>query len=158
MPDRDRSDLTPAGRALVAAGIHHDTRDVTGVTSVEGAAERHGIATDHLIRTIVLRRSGDEYLFALVPGGRNIAWPKLRAHLGVSRISLPDQDEAEAATGYERGAITPFGSSTAWPVVADATIPGMGTVGMGSGRRGTSIQLDADEMLTALDADIADIT
>ena len=151
-------DLTPAGRALVAAGIDHETRDVTGVTSVEEAAERQGIATDHLIRTIVLRRGEDDYLFALVPGGRNIAWPKLRAHLGVSRISLPDADEAQAATGYERGAITPFGSSTAWPVVADASVPGMGTVAMGSGRRGTSIQLDADAMLAALDADIADLT
>ncbi|MBW3619181.1 MAG: YbaK/EbsC family protein [Actinobacteria bacterium] len=150
--------LTPAGRALVAAGVEHTTHDVTGVTSVEEAAARQGVATDHLIRTIVLRRGEDDYLFVLVPGGSNIAWPKLRAHLGVSRISLPDADEARDATGYERGAITPFGSTTAWPVVADASVPGMGTVAMGSGRRGTSVQLDADAMLTALDADVADLT
>ena len=52
----------------------------------------------------------------LVPGGRRFDWPKVRAHLGVKRLSLPDADEAHRVTGYERGAITPFGASRAWPV------------------------------------------
>ncbi len=71
----------------------------------------------------MIRRAADDYVFVLVPGGRQIDWPKLRAHLGVKRLSLPDADEARAATGYERGTITPFGASHAWPVIADADDP-----------------------------------
>jgi prolyl-tRNA editing enzyme YbaK/EbsC (Cys-tRNA(Pro) deacylase) len=48
-----------------------------------------------------VRRGAGDYVFVLVPGGREIDWKKLRAHLGVSRLSLPDAEEARAATGYE---------------------------------------------------------
>ena len=48
----------------------------------------------------------DDYLFVLVPGIATISWPKLRALLGVSRLSMPDAATALAATGYERGTIT----------------------------------------------------
>jgi Cys-tRNA(Pro)/Cys-tRNA(Cys) deacylase len=92
----------------------------------------------------------------LVPGGRQIDWPKLRAQLGVKRLSLPDLDEAHRATGYERGAITPFGSSTAWPVIADASISGR--VAIGGGARGVSLHLDAADLLRATGATVADVT
>ena len=39
----------------------------------------------------------------LVPGDRAISWPRLRALLGVSRLSMPDAEVAKQATGYERG-------------------------------------------------------
>ena len=85
------------------------------------APELQGIELAALLRTIVVRRGDDDYVFVLVPGGRRFDWPKVRAHLGVKRLSLPDADEAREATGYERGAITPFGAKRAWPVVVDAS-------------------------------------
>ena len=59
---------------------------------------------------MVVRRGAGDHLFVLVPGDREISWPKLRALLGVNRISMPDADAAREVTGYERGTITPFGS------------------------------------------------
>jgi len=97
-------------------------------------------------------------VFVLVPGGRQIDWPKLRAHLGVSRLSLPDQEEAKDVTGYERGAITPFGSARAWPVVADAAIRDLGRVAIGGGARGVNVHLAAQDLLRATGADVADVT
>ena len=94
----------------------------------------------------------------LVPGGLSIDWPKLRAHLRVSRLSLPDADEAKAATGYERGAITPFGSSNPWPVVVDASVVGKGRIALGGGAHGVNIHVDADELIRVLGATVADVT
>ncbi len=111
-----------------------------------------------LLRTIVVRRGADDYVFVLVPGGRQIDWPKLRAHLGVSRVSLPDQEEARAATGYERGAITPFGASRAWPVLADASVAGLDMVAIGGGARGVNLHLAAADLIARLGADVADVT
>ena len=93
----------------------------------------------------------------LVPGDAEIAWPKLRALLGVSRLSLPDAATARKVTGYERGTITPFGASRAWPVIADASVTGR-RVSIGGGAHGVAIAVDADAMLAALDATVADIT
>ena len=66
-----------------------------------------------IVKTLVVRRGEGDFLFVLVPGDREISWPKLRAHLGVKRISMPDATVAREVTGYERGTITPFGSLTA---------------------------------------------
>jgi prolyl-tRNA editing enzyme YbaK/EbsC (Cys-tRNA(Pro) deacylase) len=94
----------------------------------------------------------------LVPGGREIDWKKLRTHLGVSRLSLPDADEARAATGYERGAITPFGSTTAWPVIADLTIASLDRVAIGGGAHGVNLHLSGADLVSVLGAAIADVT
>jgi Cys-tRNA(Pro) deacylase len=122
------------------------------------SAELQGIRLEQLLRTIVIRRGAGHYVFVLVPGGRQIDWPKLRAHLGVSRLSLPDAEEARGATGYERGAITPFGSSTAWPVIADATILHLPRVAIGAGARGVNVHVDPAALLTHLGAAVADVT
>jgi Cys-tRNA(Pro)/Cys-tRNA(Cys) deacylase len=107
---------TPAVLAIRATGIDHRVVHTERAGSADEAARLQGIATRALLRTIVVRRGDDDYLFVLVPAGRRFDWSKLRAHLGVRRMTLPDADEARAVTGYERYTITPFGSSRSWPV------------------------------------------
>ncbi len=125
--------------------------------SLEEAAELLGIQPGDIVKTLVVKRSDDTFVFALVPGGRKISWPKLRAVLHVNKLQLPDASVALAATGYERGTITPFGSTTAWPVIADETVAGR-TVSMGAGEHGYSLFVDADVLLAGFSATVADIT
>ena len=91
----------------------------------------------------MVRVSDGDYRFVLVPGDREIAWPKLRALLGVNRLSMPSADVAFEVTGYVRGTITPLGSTTAWPVVADASLSG--EVSIGGGAHGVALTVDAGE-------------
>lgn len=46
------------------------------------------------MKSLVVKRHNGSFLFALVPGGRQIAWPKLRALNGVNRLHLPDETAA----------------------------------------------------------------
>jgi Cys-tRNA(Pro)/Cys-tRNA(Cys) deacylase len=149
---------TPALRALDGSHLRFDVVRTQRASSAEESASFQGIALGQLLRTIVVRRGANDYVFVLVPGGREIDWKKLRAHLGVSRLSLPDAEEAKGATGYERGAITPFGSTNAWPVIADATIPSIGTVAIGGGGHGINLHVGARDLVAFLSADIADVT
>ena len=126
--------------------------------SAEESAVFQGIELGDLLRTIVVRRGEDDYLFVLVPAGRRFDWPKLRTLLGVTRLSLPDADEAREVTGYERGAITPFAASRAWPVVVDASIVGRPRVAIGGGARGVNLHLAADDLIRATRATVADVT
>lgn len=77
--------------------------------------------------------------------------------MGVNKLQLPDPQRALAATGYERGTIVPIGSSTAWPVYADAAIVGR-RIAMGAGAHGYSLFVEADELIAAYGATVADIT
>jgi Cys-tRNA(Pro)/Cys-tRNA(Cys) deacylase len=149
---------TPAIRAAGELGLTFEVRVIERARSLEEAAGRLGVDPEHLLKTMVVRRADDDFLLVLVPGTRQIDWPKLRAHLGVSRLSMPDAEVAREVTGYERGTITPFGASRPWPVLADAAIVGAGTVTVGGGAHGVSLRLDADELLRAVDAELVDLT
>jgi Cys-tRNA(Pro)/Cys-tRNA(Cys) deacylase len=148
---------TPAAEAAAAAGITYRVLRHGPVSSVAEAAAAQGVEIQDLVKTLVVRRADDDYVFVLVPGDRAISWPKLRALLGVSRLSMPDADTAKAATGYERGTITPFGSARPWPVIADERTRGR-TINLGAGERGAGLQVAADEAVAALAGSFADVT
>lgn len=149
---------TRAIRAVEDAGIRHRVVRIEPARTAEEAAERQAIPLGALLRTIVVRRGDDDYLFVLVPAGRRFDWPKLRAHLGVSRLSLPDAEEAREVTGYVRYTITPFGSTRAWPVIADALILDQPIVAIGGGAHGVNLHLDPADLVRALRAEVVDVT
>ena len=151
-------DRTRATHALDGSGIDFELVRFEPPSSAQESADRQRIELGSLLRTIVVRRGADDYVFVLVPGGRQIEWPKLRSHLGVKRLSLPDADEAKAATGYERGAITPFGSTSAWPVIADATVASLDRVAIGGGERGVNLHMSAADLIRATGAEVVDVS
>jgi Cys-tRNA(Pro) deacylase len=127
------------------------------VRSLADAAAARGVDPVDVVKTLVVRRGDNDFLFVLVPGDRAISWPKLRALLGVSRLSMPDADVAKEATGYARGTITPFGSAKSWPAVADERLRGR-AITLGAGQHDVAVAVDADEVLRTLDAQVADVT
>jgi Cys-tRNA(Pro)/Cys-tRNA(Cys) deacylase len=143
--------------AVEAAGLPHRVIRHGPVRSLLEAAEARGVEPAAVVKTLVVRRGDGDFLFVLVPGDRTISWPKLRELLGVSRMSMPDAATALDATGYERGTITPFGSTTAWPVVADERLLGH-EITLGGGAQGVAVAVDADAAVTALGATVADVT
>jgi Cys-tRNA(Pro) deacylase len=151
-------EATPAIEAIQAAGVGHRVVRTEAASSAEESARMQGIPLAALLRTIVVRRGEDDYLFVLVPAGRRFDWPKLRAHLGVTRLSLPDADEAQRVTGYVRYTITPFGSTRAWPVIADAAIVDQPVVAIGGGARGVNLHLAPADLVASLGAVVVDVT
>ncbi|MFE6735770.1 aminoacyl-tRNA deacylase [Microbacterium sp. NPDC057650] len=143
--------------AAAARGLEIEIRERPAANSLPEAAAILGIPASGIVKTLVVKRSDDTYLFALVPGGRSISWPKLRAVVGVNKLRLPEAELALAATGYERGTITPVGSTTDWPVFADESIVGQ-RVAMGAGAHGYSLFVDADALIAAYGATVADIS
>jgi Cys-tRNA(Pro)/Cys-tRNA(Cys) deacylase len=149
---------TPALAELLDTSLRFEVVRTERATSAEESAAFQGIEIQQLLRTIVLRRGAGDYVFVLVPGGRAIDWPKLRSHLDVSRVALPEKEEATEATGYERGAITPFGSKNAWPVIADASMVGASRIAIGGGAHGVNLHMAADDLISYLKADVAEVT
>ena len=145
-----------AVEAAQSLGLAFEVTRHGRVRSLEEAAAARGVEPRQVVKTLVVRLSDDDYRFVLVPGDREISWPKLRAVLGVNRMSMPSAEVALAVTGYERGTITPLGSTTPWPVVADATLEG--TVSIGGGAHGVALTVDAAALVTALGASVADVT
>ncbi len=143
--------------AASARSLEIEIRERPVANSLAEAAAILGIAPAGIVKTLVVKRSDDTYLFALVPGDRAISWPKLRAVVGVNKLQLPDPERALAATGYERGTIVPIGSTTDWPIYADEQIVGQ-RIAMGAGAHGYSLFVEADDLIAAYGATVADIS
>jgi Cys-tRNA(Pro) deacylase len=148
--------VTRATEAADNLGLAYEETRHGRVNSLEEAAAARGIEPAKLIKTIVVRLADDDYRFVLVPGDREIAWPKLRSLLGVNRISMPSADTAFQVTGYVRGTITPLGSTHDWPVIADERITG--TISIGGGDHGVGLTVEAEALLKAVNATVADVT
>jgi prolyl-tRNA editing enzyme YbaK/EbsC (Cys-tRNA(Pro) deacylase) len=153
-------DAPVANHVLAAArrlGVDAQPVEHEPVRNLAEAAAARGVRPADVIKTMVVRRGDDDYLLVLVPGDRVISWPKMRALLSVNRLSMPDAEQAKAVTGFARGTITPFGTATPLPVIADQRMSGR-RVTLGAGEHNKAIAVDADAVLTALDAVVADVT
>ena len=139
-----------------ARGIPIDIVERPQAASLEEAAAVLGISPAAIVKSLVVKRHDGTFLLALIPGDRQISWAKLRAVVGVNKLQLPEASVAFDATGYERGTITPFGSTTAWPVYADAAVTGR--IAMGAGEHGFSAWVEADDLIRGFDATVADIS
>jgi Cys-tRNA(Pro)/Cys-tRNA(Cys) deacylase len=138
-------------------GLEIEIVERTDARSLEEAAEILGITPGDIVKSLVVKRHDGTFLFALVPGDRQISWSKLRAVVGVNKLQLPEASVALDVTGYERGTITPLGSTTPWPVFADERIVGK-RISLGAGERGLSLFVEADALIAAYGATVADIT
>lgn len=148
-----------SARALAAAealGLDFEVTRHGPVRSLEEAAAARGVPPSAVVKTLVVRVTDEDFRLVLVPGDREISWPKLRALLGVSRLSMPPADVARAVTGYERGTITPLGATTSWPVIADEAMTGR--VSLGGGAHGVALLVETDQLVEALGAVVADVT
>lgn len=148
--DRVRADAA-------ARGLDIEIRERPAARSLPEAAALLGLEPADIVKTLVVKRSDDTFLYALVPGDRAISWPKLRGVVGVNKLQLPDPQLALAATGYERGTIVPLGATGDWPVFADESIRGR-RLAMGAGAHGYSLFVDADALIASFRATVADIS
>ena len=143
--------LTPVGRALAAQAIpRREFRHPGPVTSLEQAAEERGQRPSQVVRSILFRLAADAYAMVLVAGPQQVDWKALRRHLGQSRLTTATADEVRDVTGYEIGAVSPFGLPRPVRVLLDESVTAENEVSIGSGERGMTVILRTADLLRAL--------
>lgn len=138
--------INPAVAAIQASGLEHSIREHERASSLREAAAMRGVTPRQLVKSMVIKDSRGVYSIILMPGDRVIAWAKLRKLLGVNKAAMPPQSEAEAVSGFPRGTITPFGTRTSLPVIAD-TLVEHGPISIGGGAHSVAFYLNGDDLL-----------
>ena len=145
------ADLPPVARALDELNLPYRLFVHAGpVHSLEQAARERGHLPDQVIRSIVFRVAKDEFLMVLIAGDRQISWPVLRHYLGQSRLTMATEDEVRHATGYERGAVAPFGLPAPMRILVDESVFAQDEISLGSGVRGTAVIMTSSDLRLAL--------
>lgn len=143
---------TPATVALRRAGVpyelHEYAHDPGAASYALEAVEALGLAPDRVLKTLVVRRDA-ALAVCVVPAGDTL---DLRA-LG-KRSAMADPVEAERATGYVTGGISPLGQRRRLPTLVDERATTFGTVYVSGGRRGLEIELSPDDLVALTRAEV----
>ncbi|MCX6047948.1 MAG: YbaK/EbsC family protein [Chloroflexi bacterium] len=143
--------MPPVSRALKALNIPHRIFEHTQpVHSLEQAAQERGQKPEQVVRSILFRLGQDQYAMVLMAGPDQISWKALRQHFAQSRLTMATPEEVRAITGYEIGAVAPFGLPSPLPVLIDESVVAQAEVSIGSGLRGTTVILQTADLLRAL--------
>lgn len=145
------ADSTPVTHALSELGIPHRLfRHPGPVHSLEQAARERGQQPEQVVRSIVFRVAKGDYVMVLVAGPGQVNWKVLRRHLGQSRLTMASREEVLSVTGYQIGAVSPFGLPTPMPVLVDRGVLAQEEVSIGSGERGATVILQRSDLMHAL--------
>lgn len=152
--------MTPAVEAAKAAGVayellayEHDPR--SAAYGVE-AAEALGLPLEAVFKTLVAKVDG-RLVVGVVPVAAHLDLKALAVATGGRKAEMAPPAEAERATGYVVGGISPLGQKRRLPAVIDESALGLETVHVSAGRRGLEIALAPADLVRLAGATIAAI-
>jgi Cys-tRNA(Pro)/Cys-tRNA(Cys) deacylase len=160
---------TPALAALVAAQVVHVVHEYeAGATAAGRDRERRphygaqtaaalGIDPARLFKTLVASVDG-RLAVGIVPVSGELDLKALAAALGARRAVMAEPAEAERATGYVVGGISPLGQRRALPAVLDASATDHATILVSAGRRGLQVELAPGDLARLANAIVAPIS
>ena len=145
------SEIPPVAAVLSELAIPYRTHvHKEPIKTIEQAAEDRGQKPDQIVRSILFRIEEGKFVMVLVAGSSQISWPKLRAYLSRSRLTLATENEVLLMTGYQIGAVSPFGLPQPIRVLVDNNVFLNTEISIGSGVRGTAIILNSADLSSAL--------
>ncbi len=150
---------TPVTAALDGLGVSYRLHLHPGpVRSLEQAASERGLTPDQIVRSLVFRLEGGDFVMVLMPGPGQVSWPKLRRHLGVTRLTTATADEVVTVTGYPSGAVSPYGLHRPVRLLADRRLVDQTTVSIGAGIRNAGVLLQTPDLLRTLEPELGDFS
>ncbi len=142
---------TPAVRVLEQAGVpftlhSYDPAHRSEHGYGEAAVAALGSDPRQVFKTLVARVDGD-LTVAVVPVAGTLDLKALAAAAGGRKAAMAEPADAERATGYVRGGISPLGQRTALPTVVDESALEFATVLVSGGKRGLQVEVPSKELL-----------
>jgi Cys-tRNA(Pro)/Cys-tRNA(Cys) deacylase len=142
---------TPATRALDQRSIPYRLFQHQSLPeSLDLAARERGQVPEQIIRSILFRYAKEQFFLTLVAGPGQISWRKLRAHLGVTRISMASEEQVLTVTGYAVGTVSPFGAPSPLRILCDVNVFKPVEISLGCGLRGVAIIMRSADLQRAL--------
>lgn len=152
--------MTPAIRKLeqlkIAFRLHEYHHDETAEAFGLEAAAKLNLPPERVFKTLVV--SADKKLaFAIIPVAEKLSLKKIAAALGAKSATMADPAEAERATGYVVGGISPLGGRKRMPAILDQSALTFDTIYLSAGRRGLQLELKPSDLLRAAEAKPSDL-
>jgi len=153
--------MTPAVEAARQAGIDFELAEYEHDPRAESygmeAAEAMGVPPERVFKTLVAQTDDGKLAIAIVPVGGQLDLKALAKALGARRAQMADRAEAQRATGYLVGGISPLGQKRRLPTALDESALLQDAIFVSAGKRGLDMSLAPADLQALTDATIAPI-
>ncbi|TDO01138.1 MULTISPECIES: Cys-tRNA(Pro) deacylase [Halomonas] len=151
--------MTPAVKALERAGVaftlaeyDHDPRSPA---YGEEAARALGLSPEAVFKTLLVRLDDGRLAMAMLAVSAQLDLKALARAAGARKASLADPADAERATGYVVGGISPLGQKKRLPAFLDVGAEQRETLHVSGGRRGLELCLAPSDLMRLTEARLA---
>lgn len=151
---------TNAARILDQLDIHYELRtyeveaEHQSAVDVAGAI---GITPERIYKTLVLKGHQDPYMVAVIPGNSQLDLKKIAKASGNKNCEMLPMKDLQAVTGYIRGGCSPIGMKKQFPTFIEELSTLEDTIVISAGKKGLQIVINADDLVRAIDATLADL-
>ncbi|MTI30984.1 Cys-tRNA(Pro) deacylase, partial [Xanthovirga aplysinae] len=138
--------------------IHSYDHDPSNENFGEEAVTQLQVDAERVFKTLLVFLDVGNLAVAVVPVARQLNLKLIATTLGAKKAKMCDSKEAERATGYIVGGISPLGQKKQLPTVVDESANNWDTIYISAGRRGLEIELKAEDLCTLTMGRFADIS
>jgi Cys-tRNA(Pro)/Cys-tRNA(Cys) deacylase len=153
--------MTPAVEQARAAGIAFELAEYEHDPRAEAygmeAAEALGVPPESVFKTLVAQLDDQRLVVAIVPVTGQLDLKALARSLGTRRAQMANPADAQRATGYLVGGISPLGQRRRLPTALDQSALEQPTIYVSAGRRGLDMSLAPGDLQTLTNATVARI-
>jgi Cys-tRNA(Pro)/Cys-tRNA(Cys) deacylase len=151
--------MTPGVLAARRAGIpivlHEYTPDPDAESYGLEAAEKLNRPPTTVFKSLVAKLDGLELAVAVLPVDRSLDLKALADAAGAKRATMADPQQAERATGYVLGGISPLGQRKRLATFVDRSALELERMLVSGGRRGLQIELSPEDLIRLVGATTA---
>ncbi|WP_078117873.1 Cys-tRNA(Pro) deacylase [Thiosocius teredinicola] len=155
--------MTPAMRAAKAAGItikaHEYSHDPANTNYGLEAAQALNLDPVRVFKTLLVALNGDQRQLAvgIVPVTGQLDLKAMASACKVKKVEMAEPKNAERATGYIVGGISPLGQKKRLPTVLDESALSYESIYVSGGKRGLDIEIAPNDLLKVCGAHTAAI-
>jgi Cys-tRNA(Pro)/Cys-tRNA(Cys) deacylase len=154
--------MTPAIQTLKKADVPFTIREYPHDPRAESygleAATALGVPPEHVFKTLIVKLDARELVVAIVPVNKNLDLKALASAAGAKKADMADVTEAERATGYVKGGISPLGQRKKLKTLIDGSALTLDYMLVSGGRRGLDIELRPADLIHLCNAATAGIS
>jgi Cys-tRNA(Pro)/Cys-tRNA(Cys) deacylase len=153
--------MTPAINAAkknkISYHVHEYSHDVASDSYGEEAAQKLGISTERVFKTLVVSIDNKVLIVAIIPVSAMLSMKLIAKAYGGKKAVMALKTDVERSTGYVLGGVSPLGQKKCLRTFIDSSAMQFTSLFVSAGKRGLEIELKPKDLQQLTQAKLAEL-